>query len=271
MRKTAVSGLTLLCVGGLLLSGCSPMAVTGSTDADKSAFGARKHFAVVSIASTRTISGEKGITDLFKDDDAIKGANSQPIIDALEPKIIGALASDKHFALVPEHAVLASRAYRNIKEDERVIKVLFSSNKLNVAGHYKYISTPEKFSQLAKELNVDGVIGITMNFSVVSSTGGLSINGIGLGKKSYSSVASISAVAYDKNGKVIWKDATVKQAEPGDAKAVVLLDAADFAGTDFEKMHPSAIAMGRKAVDVLVARLDDTLAGKEVSSMQSMK
>jgi hypothetical protein len=41
--------------------------------------------------------------------------------------------------------------------------------------------------------------------------------------------------------------------------------------TNFEKLHPSAIEIGGKAVDVLLARFDDTMAGKSVSSMQSMK
>lgn len=151
------------------------------------------------------------------------------------------------------------------------MKVLFMSDEINVAKNYKYLSDPAKYAQLAKDLDVDGVIGITMGFSVTSDKGGLSINGLSFGRKAYSPMASITAIAYDRDGKVLWKDTTVKQAEPGDKKAIFLLDFTDITGTNYTKLHPKAIEIGSKAVDVLLARLDDTLAGKGTSSIQSMK
>lgn len=247
------------------------MAVTGSADVDKQAFGDNKKFAVVSIASMKNFQGEQGLGQLFTKNDNIPGMNTQPVINKLDPKIIHTLSSCKYFTLLPERTVLSSRAYRNIAEDDRTMKVLFMTEKMNVANRYKYISDKEKYAKLAQELNVDGVIGITMSFTISSGKNSVSIMGLTLGKKNYSAEASITAIAYNRKGEVIWKDSTLKEADPGDSKAIVLLDTTDMTSTDFEKFHPSAVDIGGKAVDVLLARFDDTMAGKETSMFQSVK
>jgi hypothetical protein len=263
--------LTLTAIVGLIASGCAPMAITGSADVNKQAFGAKKKFAVVSIASMKTFHGEQGLGQMFTKNDDIPGMNTQPIINKLDTKIIQALNNDKNIALLPEKAVLTSKAYKKLPEDDRLMKILFMSETMNVANNYKYFTDEKKYAELAKDLGVDGVIGITVNFSVVSSKGYVSVMGLSAGKKSYSATAAISAVAYNKNGEVIWKDSTIKEAEPGDTKAIILLDTTDMTSTDFEKFHPSAVEIGGKAVDVLLARFDDTMAGKETSMFQSMK
>ena len=263
------SGIAVVLV--LLLSACAPITITGSADVDKTAFGAKKRFAVVSIASMKDFYGEKGLTQMFKSTDEIPGANTQPLIDTLAPGIVSTLDKSGNFILVPEQEVLSSEAYRNVAEDEKVTKVLFMSKDLNVARNYKYISEPQKYAKLARQLDVDGVIGITTNFSLTAGKSFINISGLSLGKKSYSVMAASSATAYDREGNVIWKDSTVKQAEPGDTKAIILLDFTDLTGTNFEKLHPSAITIGGKAIDVLLTRFDDTIAGNKVSGIQFMK
>lgn len=263
--------LILAVITSLMISGCAQMAITGAADVNKKAFGAKKKFAVVSIASLKTFQGEQGLGQMFKSNDEIPGANTQPLINKLNHKIILALDGSKYFSLVPENTVLASKAYKNFAEDDRVMKILFISEKINVANHYKYFSDEKKYAQLAKDLGVDGVIGITMNFYISTGGGKLNIMGLSLGKKSYSATAQISAIAYNKNGEVIWKDSTTKEAEPEDTKAIVLIDTSSMTDTNFEKLHPSAIVIGGKAVDTLLARFDDTMAGKEVSRIQSVK
>lgn len=255
----------------LLLSACAPMAITGGADVDKAAFGAKKRFAVVSIASMKDFYGEKGLTQMFKNTDEIPGANTQPLIDQLAPEIISTLDKSGNFILVPEQEVLSSKAYRNIAEDEKVAKVLFMTKDLNVARNYKYISEPQKYAELARQLDVDGVIGITSNFSLTAGKNYVSVAGLSLGKKKYSVMAASTAIAYDREGNVIWKDSTIKQAEPGDTKAIILLDFTDLTATNFEKLHPSAITIGGKAIDVLITRFDDTIAGNKVSGIQFMK
>ena len=271
MQTIKAYGWTVAVILALMTTGCSHMSVTGSADVDKKAFGAKKKFAVVSIASLKTFRGEQGLFQQFKNNDDIPGTNTQPLINKLNPKIISALGKSKHFTLVSEGTVLGSKAYKNLKEDDRVMKILFMSEAMNVANNYKYISDAQKFAKLAKDLGVDGVIGITMNFAVMTGGGAFNINGISLGKKSYSATASITAIAYNKNGEIIWKDSTLKEAEPGDTKAIILFDVSNLTDTGFEKFHPSAIEIGGKAVDVLLARFDDTIAGREVSSIQSSK
>ncbi len=271
MKISKLSTLFLTAVMALSLGACAPMVITGGADVQKTAFGPKKRFAVVSIASTKTITAEKGITQLFKKTDEIPGADTQPLINALKPKVIKSLSRDKNITLVSERKVLNSRAYKKMNEDERKFQVLFASDEINVAKHYKYFSNPEKYAQLARELKVDGVIGITMGFAITSDKAGLSVNGLSFGRKAYRPVATITAVAYDRNGELIWKDSTVKQAEPGDTKAIFLFDFSDMTATNYEKMHPKAIEIGGEAVEVLLSRLDDTLSGKGTSSIQSMK
>jgi|GEM_PF-2559982 len=271
MKTFQMHKLAFIALFGMTVSGCAPMAVTGSAEVDQKSFGAKKKFAVVSIASMKTFHGEQGLAQTFTKNDDIPGMNTQPIINKLDQKIIGSLGSSKYFSLLPEKKVLNSKAYRNLAEDDRVMKVLFMSETMNVANSYKYISDEKKYAKLAKDLGVDGVIGITLNFSVAASKGYVSVMGLSLGKKSYSAMATITAVAYNNNGDVIWKDSTIKEAEPGDSKAIILIDTSDMTSTDFEKFHPSAVEIGGKAVDVLLARFDDTMAGKKTSMMQSFK
>jgi len=271
MQSSRVFNLGLMVVLTLSLIGCAPMTITGSADVDKSVFGPSKRFAVVSIAAVKTFQGEKGLFQMFKDDKNIPGSNTQPMIDRLAPRIIKSLNGSRYISLVPERKILKSRAYRKVHEDKRVTKALFFSYDMNVAHHYKYISDPKKLAQLAKQLGVDGVITVNMTFALTASKGSVSVAGLTFGKKSYSAMASVSAMAYDETGKVIWKDSTIKEAEPGDSKAIILIDTSDMTGTNFEKLQPSAIEIGGKAVDVLVSRFNDTIEGKQVSFMQSMK
>jgi hypothetical protein len=267
--QTLKSGIAIVLV--LLLSACAPMAITGGADVDKAAFGAKKRFAVVSIASMKDFYGEKGLTQMFKSSDEIPGANTQPLIDELAPRIVSTLDKSGNFILVPEQEVLSSKAYRNVAEDEKVAKVLFMTKDLNTARNYKYISEQQKYAELARQLDVDGVIGITMNFSLTAGKNFISVAGLSLGKKNYSVMVASTAIAYDRGGNVIWKDSTVKMAEPGDSKAIILIDTTDLTATNFEKLHPSALTMGDKAVEVLLTRFDDTIAGNKVSGIQFMK
>jgi hypothetical protein len=251
--------------------GCAPVAITGKVKTQQDAFGAKKKFAVVTIASIKELHGEKGITQIFKKTDDIRGAKTQPILDQLRPEIIKTLRNSKHFKLLPESRVLKSKAYKRTRGGERKHKVLYKNVDINVAKNYKYFSKPEKLAQLAKDFKVDGVITIVMNFSISSGKSWLSVAGVTFGKKEYSVVASISVLAYNREGKLIWKDTAIKQAEPGDKKAIVLLDLTDLTETNFKKLHPSAITISGKAVNVLLARLNDSMEGKSVSIFQKLK
>ena len=271
MRTFRIYKLAMIAIIGLMISGCAQMAITGSADVNKQAFGAKKKFAVVSIASAKYFQGDQGLGQMFTKNKNIPGMNTQPIINKLDSKIIHTLDHSRYFTLMPEHAVLRSRAYRRTAEDDRTMKVLFMTESMNVANHYKYFSDEKKYAKLARDLGVDGVIGITIDFTIYTNKGYVSVMGLSLGKKSYSAEAMITAIAYNRKGEIVWKDSTLKEAEPGDSKAIILLDTTDITNTDFMKFHPSAIEIGGKAVDVLLARFDDTMAGKKTSMFQSVK
>lgn len=267
----AVGKAVLALVAVFSVSGCATVSITGSADVDKAAFASGKKYAIVSVASIKTFQGEKGMVNMFKSMEDIPGTNTQPIVDKFSYKAANVLAKSRHFTLVPERTLLSSKAYKNLVEDEKVMKVMFMSLDMNKSSNYKYISDEKKYAQLAKELGVDGVIGLTLNFTVVTGKGSLNINGISFGKKSYSAMTSVSVVAYDKNGKTVWKDSTVKEAEPGDSKAIIVFDTSDITGASFEKFHPSALEMAEKGMETLYARLDETMAGKSASMFQSVK
>ena len=271
-----LSGLLLTVV--VALSGCT-MAYTGEAEVEKQSFTKQKSYALITIASNKEFSGEQGFFQMFKDNDEIVGINTQPVIDELVPSIRAKLAQTGYFTSVPMKTIVNHNAYKTLGEDERSIKVAFIKKDLNVAKGYKYFSGKEKLAELAKELNVDGVICVKMFFSVnaaKSAFGAASsslLGGIPLtfGSKKYSSAATISVTAYDAEGDQIWEDTVIKEAEPGDSTMIVALDFSDLNGTDFTKMHPSAVRIGKHSVDVIVQRFKDTMEGKETDSFQRVK
>jgi hypothetical protein len=269
-RRFAIIALLLVSLG-LVLGGCAPTAITGKAKVQQEAFGKKKKYALVTIASAKEFYGEKGLGQMFKKSDDIPGMNTQPIIDKLAPKIRTRFAKTGYFTSVPKKHIVSSKAYKSIQEDPRVQKVLFMKVDLNTAKGYKYISDPKKLAKLAKDLKVDGVICVLINFSIQSMKSGMHVAGISFGKKEYASTATISALAYDREGKMVWKDSTIKQAEPGDKKAIVIMDFSDMTKTRFEKLHPSAVLIGGYATDVLVERFVDTIEGRGTSSFQKIK
>jgi hypothetical protein len=271
MKTFSLYNFALTITIGLLASGCASINDADTPHVNQKSFGSNKIFAVVSIASLKTIQEAKGMSQMFKSADAIPGANTRAIINKLNPKVIRTLGSSKHFTLLPENKVLASKTYKNFAEDEKITAELFMSDKINVANKYKYVSDEQSYSQLAKDLDVDGVIGISMHFAIAASPRSVSRMGLSLGKQYYSVITSVSVIAYNSSMEVIWKDSTIVGVDPDDTKANILIDTSGMTSADFEKFHPSAIEVGGKGVDVLLARLDDMMAGQKVSRMRTIK
>jgi NADH:ubiquinone oxidoreductase subunit K len=268
-RQTAIVVVLMLCIA-LMLSGCT-MAITGSAKVQQGSFGEQKRLAVVTIAAGKEFSGEQGFFQTFKKNEDIKGLDTQPVIDELMPVIRKKFAQTGYYTSVPMKNIVNSTAYLDLQEDERVQKLAFFKNELNVAKGYKYFNDPQKLARLAQELKVDGVICVMMNFTVESMKSSVYLAMVTFGKKEYAANVAISVIAYDREGNVLWKDSTIKQAEPGDKNAIVLMDFSDFANTDFEKMHPSAVLIGGYAVDVIVQRFKDTMEGKGTSVFQRVR
>jgi hypothetical protein len=270
MKQQRTILVTLALFLALMFSGCS-MAITGSTKVQQDSFGAQKKFAIVTIASGKEFSGEKGLFQNFKKSENIKGLNTQPVLDQLMPMVRARFAQTGYYTSVPMKNIVTSKVYINLQEDEKFQKVAIFRQDMNVATGYKYFSDPQKLAKLAKDLKVDGVICVQMAFTINSVKSGVYVGPINFGKKEYATIASVSVIAYDREGAVLWKDSTTKHAEPGDKKAIVVLDLTDFGETNFEKMHPSAILIGEHAVNVIVQRFKDTMEGQKTSTFQRTK
>ena len=238
-----------------MLVGCA-IIISPGVKVDTDSFGKTKKCAIVTIMGTKKLQAQKGFLQLFK---KVPEQNTQPVLDKLRPEVINAFRKSKHLTVKSEKGVLNSKAYKNLTADEPVQKVLFMEVELNTAKGYKFITDPEKLSRLAKDLNVDGVIVVGMNFSVSSGIAG----GLGIGVKRFKVVTAVSAMAYDSNGKLVWKDAVHKSSELADSQLAVI---ADVRSVDFEKLKPYAFKAGKEGLNVLVARLDNGLEGKRVGA-----
>lgn len=263
--RTSICLLTIITVG-LAVTGCAAIA-PDTPRADLNSFGPAKKFAVVSIASPKAFQVVQGMSQMFRSPEAIPGANTQALLDQLTPKIISALGNSKQFTLFPDDALLTSRAYQNLAEDEKTTGKFFASNAMNVSSRYKYIADEEKYAALAQYLGVDAVIGITIQFGIYTSKNYLAKAGVRLGEGAYSAVTTLSVIAYNNRGELIWKDSVIQEVDPNDSQAVIVLNTAGMTSADFEKFHPFALATGEKTVGVLLSRLDSMMVGNAVYRM----
>lgn len=236
-----------------LFAGCATT-ITPGAKIDTESFSKIKKIAIVTIAGTKEIKAKKGVFQSFKD---VPEQNTQPVIDKLRPEVINAFQKSKHLKVESEKRVLKAAAYRHLKADEPVQKVAVWTLDFNTAQGYKFIRDPEKLSKLAKDLNVDAVVAVRMNFWVNSGVAG----GFGIGVKRFKVVTGLYAVAYDKNGKEVWTDSVHESSELADSQFVFI---ADVRNVDFEKLKPHAFNSAKEALGVLVGRLDDGLDGKHV-------
>ena len=239
----------------LMLVGCA-IIISPGAKVDADSFGKTKKCAIVTIMGTKKLQAQKGFLQMFK---KVPEQNTQSILDKLRPEVIKAFRKSKHLRVKSEKRVLNSKAYKKLKADEPVHKVLFMKVELNTAKGYKFISDPQKLSKLAKDLNVDGVIVVGMNFSVSSGIAG----GLGIGVKRFKVVTAVNAMAYDSNGRLVWKDAIHKSSELADSQLALI---ADVRSVNFKKLKPHAFKAGKEGLNVLVARLDDGLEGKRVGA-----
>lgn len=252
LRAFSFVGITVIAV---MFIGCT-MIISPGAKVDTESFGKTKQCAIVTITGTKKLQAQKGFLQMFK---KVPEQNTQSVLDKLRPEVIGAFQKSKYLTVKSEKKVLSNMAYKNLNADEPVQKVLFMKTDLNTAKGYKFIRDPKKLSGLAKDLNVDGVIAVNMNFWVSSGVAG----GLGVGVKRFKVITGVSAIAYDSNGKQVWKDTVHKSSELADSQLALI---ADVRSVDFKKLKPYAVKAGKEALNVLVARLDDGLEGKHVGT-----
>ncbi len=230
-------------LAGLMgLSGCAGV----TPPFEKQAFGSEKVYAVVSIYADKDIEKEGDSETLVGTYKAITGKaayyhSAEEALNASAPRIRRELASSSHYRLVPERRVLSDAAYRRVEPD---VQAKLAEKRHLVSG-YKYIWDPQKLGQLARDLRVDGVITVHVqygykfwgtNYAKVTAKG------------KTSPVIRMTARFYDENGQPVWNYSTKKYLVEG---VPSMGDAADM-----KQLQPLMVKASGLTAQAIVAGLD---------------
>lgn len=222
------------------------------------AFGKSKKFAVVSITAAPEINSGSGtgsgigftLSGLVKaaSDESGYNSDAKKILADTTPQILKDLGGNRHYTLVPAKTVLGHKAYRAVESEDTSITLGFGKQWL-VAPGYKYIRSEDKLAKLARDLNVDAVVVITVSYSA-GFTGaqamGVIAGGVHHGK------AMVDVYAVDRNAKVIWKDG-------GDASSDNSIGGIGES-VNFTRLHPLLVEATRNATKKLMERTASKLA-----------
>jgi uncharacterized protein YceK len=232
--------LTALLV--LLLSGCA----TSVYKAD--ALTPAKRYAVVSIIAAERIEGGSrpgmglslsGLVKAVGSKESGFTHSSAKILDESAPQVVKALASQNKFTVLPEKVTRANAGFKAATSDEQ--------SRYNVAPGYKFFADDQKFGELARQMKVDGVIGVRLYYSAAESKFG--IGGVfAVGK--HSGITRMEVWAVDASGQRIWTDTFSETSK----------DSVGFVGdaVNFVTLHPLLV---QSTDAVVVAMLDKLKKG----------
>jgi hypothetical protein len=244
--------MSLTIIFAAALAGCAMSTYKPET------FGSGKTFAIVSIAagSKMTVAGTGVGTAIGTSlTGAIKSASSESgysnkaddvFADTL-PIVLKEFETSPHFRLAPEQWVLQHKAYQAIKGGDT--NGTFVS--WIVPNGYKYINTKEDLASLARELNVDAVVTITLGYSA----GFTGVNALGLvaaGKHNAATTVTVGAIDRDGNG--VWGDYETAHSKDGIG---AVGESANFA-----KLRPYFADSTRTAIQTLFQRLATKVAAR---------
>lgn len=227
------------------------------SDFDAGAFGRDKSYAVVSVTADpqiRQTQGERSLAGMFNafKKDAGYTHDSSATLTKTVPVVLKELSRAQTFSLVPEKRVLSNEAYQQLEGDTP--RVLWTTQ--NVAPGYKYFSGNKKLAELARALNVDGVMVLSLQYGFAPS--GTTVNGV-VSIGSRYAMTTIGVRAVDREGNTVWKT-TAKgiSQELEDQSAVA-------ESINFTKLEPHLVGTTRDATRNL---LDDL---KEKVGMTAQK
>ncbi len=148
-------------LGLTAIGGCAGLA----PPFEKQAFGPEKNYAVVSIYADKDIEKEGDSETLAGTYKALSGKaayfySAEDALNASAPSIRRELASSNHYRLVPQRRVLTDAAYRRVEPDVQA-KL---AEKRQLASGYKYLWDPQKLGGLARDLDVDGVVTVHVQY-----------------------------------------------------------------------------------------------------------
>ncbi|TAM44187.1 MAG: hypothetical protein EPN55_11450 [Gammaproteobacteria bacterium] len=250
--KTVMRLLALM--AAVALSAC----VIIPSSYETQAFGKSKKFAVVSVFASPEISSGSGtgsgigftVSGLIKavSDESGYHNDADKILADTSPQILKDIGSSRHYTLVPARTVLDHKAYRAAEAEDTGIPLGFGKKWL-VAPGYKFIKSEDKLGKLARELNVDAVMVVTLHYSAGftgAQVGGLVAGGTHSGK------VMLTVYAVDRNGKVVWKDgadASSDNSIGGIGESV-----------NFTRLHPLLIEATRNATKKLMENVNSKVA-----------
>jgi hypothetical protein len=221
------------------------------------AFGRGKTFAVVSIAGAPEITvpgaGPSGmgstLSGMVKAASSDSGySNSADMVFAeAVPAALKELEKSRQFRLATGTWVTQHKAYRAAQGDEP--KVMWS--RMLVYKGYKYFGSEAKLQQLARDLNVDAVVMMTVSFSAPFS--GVGAAGL-VAAGTHSAQTTITLAAIDRDGNVVWKDAVQETSKDSIGS---FGESANFA-----KLQPMFIDSTRSASRKLLDNLNTKLASR---------
>lgn len=224
------------------LSGCM-------TTVKKEAFAPTKTYAIVSISSFDSIQKRGQNASLLG---MLKSASSESGFSGDATKmfnghyklVIDELQKMGHFTLLPEKKVTGNEAYRKTEGDnpDGIIIDMISPD------GYKYFTDAKKMQQLAKDLKVDGVIALSMQYSFATS--GVGIGGLFTAGRQRA-LTRVTVYAVDTNGEYVWNDTIEQRSED---YLGVLGESGNF--TKLEPLFREATVTGTKE---LIARLSQQL------------
>lgn len=218
------------------------------------AFGKTKTYAIISIMTTPKVTSNVGnggnagftLTGLLKSaaKDTGYSADSGRIFKETVPLIVKAFQENKNFKLMPESKVLKSKAYAKAEgSDPKKLLQTFV-----LPPGYKYFEDKEEIKTLARDLHVDGVVMIHIQYGYKFS--GANLMGLVSAGVQHASVFMV-VTASDPEGNMVWKD--VIQKESKESLGAV------GESVDFVKLHPLLVDAAKESVVALMDNLESKL------------
>lgn len=214
------------------------------------AFGKEKRFAIVSVVTMNKIrasSQKSGMIGLMKA--ATKkyafSTDAAPVIKRAMPTIYKEMSKSKQFTLVSPRKVLASLPMKKVKGTKP--KNILGNKYIMPAG-YKYIKSKSKLKKLANDLKVDGVITMSVNYSVAQAHVGVA--GIGVGKNYPTALIAIAVI--DRKGRLIWRHME-------SAKSKKMKFSLGVGPADFKKMESYYVKLTATVIQKHLKKLDSKL------------
>ena len=229
------------------------LALTGCATYKPEQLGPSKRFAVVSVLGAETVTaGNRGGVSLSgyikaaTSDDAGFTDDSTRILAETTPKIVKALTSQGRLKVVADRTTRASAAFKAVKSDEPEYKFGIFTSKYHIAPGYKFYREPERYGELAKKMNVDGVVMVRLSYGVVEST---KVNLLGLiAAGTHKGQTTIDLWVINRNGETILHDIFTGTSE----KSVGFVgDAANF-----KVMYPYLVDSTNAALAKMTEKLE---------------